>query len=411
MLGLFRLVGVQVAGAVFCAAVSFGLVLVLGRALGTDDFGRYVLVLNLASLGWILIEAGWPTLLYRQGAQSGAEGQTAQGLMRRALFHVLLAAAGLATVVVVLPWADAPALAVALICMAAVAVMNLVSARLRAAGRFAREALWQSAGRVASAALIVLALVLGLTGLSWVFAAWAVGLGLVIVVWGRRWLVWPEGAGLPQVYRQVLPFMWMAGLAMWLLKGDVVLLGAWGGEMVDTEQLSWYAACTRLSEAALLLAAPLGNVLLGRFSQWAVADVTGAAGAALHWWARRLTAGMFVVGVATVGVAFAAGELLMEQLFGGAYAAAGELLPLVLLMLPFALGNVVLFALLTSLGWERRLALCMGLGGVLLAVLVPGLSSVWGAMGGAVGLAVAHAVVFAMGAWMAWAAGSAGRVG
>lgn len=253
------------------------------------------------------------------------------------------------------------ALVAAFLCMACVAVMNLVSARMRAVGRFALEAGWQSVGRVVSAGVILLVVWLNRAAPLWIFAAWGGGLLLVLLAWGRSWLLLPRVAGWVEGWREVWPFLLMGGLAAWLLKGDVVLLGGAGDHFLAPGELSWYAAGTRLSEAALLLAAPLGNVLLGRFSRMAVCGDRGLG--VLRAQAERLIVLVFVGGWLAVAVACGAGEGLMLLLFGAEFEAAGRLLPWVLLMLPFALGNIVLFALLTSLGCERGLVGCMALGG------------------------------------------------
>lgn len=394
---LVRAVGVQALGAVFCAAVSFALLLLLGRALGTADFGRYVLLLNLASLGLVLVEAGWPTLLYRQGAQASAGRGATAGLMRAALFHVLLAAAALALLAALLFRADRSALALALLCMGAVAAMNLVSARMRGLGAFALEAGWQSAGRVVSAGLIVvLVWTVQPVEPAWVFAAWALGLLLVLGTLGRGWLEWPDRVGLAANYRRVLPFLLMGGLAAWLLKGDVVLLGSWRG-LAAADALSFYAAATRLNEAALLLFAPFGNVLLGRFSALAVhADRPGAAAQLRALATKAVAVALFAGGIA-VGAGAGFGAELMGLLFGREFSAGGGLLPWVLAMLPFALGNLVLLPLLTALGRERILVAGLAVAGLALLLLLPGLAAQMGARGAALAMALAHALVFVLG--------------
>ena len=406
---LLRAVAWQALGAVFCAGVSFGLLVMLARVLGAESFGRYVFLLNLGILGLVLIEAGWPTLLYRAGVQNGEQSVELRGLMGNALAHVVVGAVLLATLAFVgLGRGDeGAALSLALLCMGGVAVMNLVSGRMRAAGLFGMEAVWQSAGRVASAGLVV-ALVLGLGSqhLGGIFAAWGLGLLLVIVLWGRAWLVWPAGAGMVAAYRKVWPFLLMGGLAVWLLKGDVVLLGGLRGGLVDTQSLSFYAAGTRLTEACLLLAAPLGNVLLGRFTQLAKPGAGGglARGRRLRKLALWLTVGLTLAGGLVVLAAAWGGGWLMRGVFGEGYAPAGALLPWVLGMLPFALGSVVLVPLLNSLERERGLAVCMGAGGVVLGLVMPWMAMTWGVRGAAIGVALAHAVVLVAGWVLAWEA-------
>lgn len=401
--GLLRAVGLQALGAAFCAAVSFALLLLLGRVLGGEAFGRYVLLLNAASLGLVLIEAGWPTLLYRQGVQVGVGSGEGLALTGTALLHVLVVTGLLGALAMSVLGDDALAMAVALGCMGCVAAMNLVSGRMRAAGLFGLEAVWQSAGRGLSAGLIALVvLVPGWHDLGAIFAAWALGLLMVMALGGRRWLVWPSVRAGASAYRRVLPFLLMGGLAMWLVKGDVVLLGGWDGGLVDAQTLSFYAAGTRLTEAGLLLMAPLGNVLLGRFSQLAMAVDGAARLRALRSLAVRLTAGVFAAGVLAVAMAATLGAWLMPWLFGKDFAGAGALLPWVLAMLPFALGNVVLVPLMTSLDRERALAVCMALGGGVLLLALPWMTWMWGVRGGALAAALAHGLVFVTGWTLVW---------
>lgn len=397
--GLIRAVGVQALGAVFCAAVSFALLLLLGRVLGTAEFGRYVLMLNLGTLALVLIEAGWPTLLYRQGAQSGADSDEPMRLLGAALLHVMASTGALIVVVLGVFAADRQAMVLVLLCMACVAVMNLVSARMRATGAFGLEALWQSSGRLASAGLIVLLVSLPVAvEPGQIFAAWALGLAAVIVLWGRRWLSLPHARKLVAGYRRVLPFLLIGGLTAWLLKGDVVLLGSWRGGLVDAQALSIYAAGTRLTEAALLLFAPVGNVLLGRFSQLAVSADHIAGQQALRVLAVQTIGGAFVAGVLALLLVSPIASPLMALLFGRGFEAAGTLLPWVLAMLPFALANVVLVPLLAALGRERGLVVCMVGGGVVLLFGLPWLTAVWGLRGAAIALAAAHGVVLMLGA-------------
>jgi O-antigen/teichoic acid export membrane protein len=172
----------------------------------------------------------------------------------------------------------------AILCMGAVAITNTVSARLRGTGRFAREALWQSAARIASALAVLAVLVLVAVSPFWVFVGWAAGLALLLVWTAPRWWIRPQFKGLSADYPQLWPFVLMALASIWLLKGDIVLLG-W--LQVPAEDLSLYAACTRLTEAALLIFAPLGNVLLSSFG--AAPCCTGFCGSS-QWPACSLAA-------------------------------------------------------------------------------------------------------------------------
>lgn len=422
---------VQGAGAVFCAGVSFALTLWLARVLGTAGFGAYVALLSVATLALMLQEGGWPAWLYRERARADADADAvarlgdgvSRAIMGRFLVHV--GAVSLVLCVGAWWWSGGDA-AMALLAMACVAVMNGVSAGLRGAAWFARDAAWQSAGRVVSAVAVAGVLAWGLgsgagsgagsVSLAAVFGAWAAGLGLVLLVGGWWWqwqaqqghsgqravVVWPVAPvwGGWRVYREDLarvgPFAFMAAAGAWLLRGDVVVLAGWGPEPVDAVGLSWYAACTRLLEAALLLFAPVANVLLRSFSD----DLAAGRAVALRGRVARWCLLVGGLGALAVALAWAVGPGLMALLFGAPYAEAGALLPWVLAMLPFALANLVLGPWLAALGLERGLALGMLLaGGVLLLALLWAVP-VWGLQGAAVAMALSHAALLVWGWWL-----------
>ncbi len=381
MTTLLYAVGVQGTGAFFCAAVSFGLTLGLGRVLGVAGFGQYVATLNLATLALIVMEFGWPRRVYKVRVVSGWQ---TPALLAQAVRHIVLAT------VLAMFWAwyfqaDA-ALCAAMACMGAVALMNLASDHMRGAGRFALEALWQSTGRVVSAIAIGLAVwQLGLATPAAVFAAWGVGLCFVLM-WGRHWLAAPWRRTTESTlgnYRKILPFVLLAGSVAWLIKGDMVLLSRL--THLDPHELSMYAACTRLTEMGLLVFAPLNNVLLREFGQ-------SPATHGMPKLAFKLLAGIALLGVLTVYAASVLGVPLMEMLFGAAFAPAGSLLPWVLLALPIAAANGVMIQLLTAQGQEGAVALIMLLAGFALWVGLTWSVPQWGLTAAAISVAMAQAL-------------------
>jgi O-antigen/teichoic acid export membrane protein len=403
---------VQGAGAVFCAGVSFALTLWLARVLGTAGFGAYVALLSLATLALMLQEGGWPAWLYRERARADAGlcNGVSRVIMARFLVHV-----GAVSLVLGVGawWWSGWDLAMALLAMACVALMNGVSAGLRGAAEFGRDAAWQSWGRVVSAGAVAGVLGWGSVSLAAVFGAWAAGLAMVLLAGGWWWhqqaqpgqgavVVWPVvpvWAGW-RVYRQdlvrVWPFAFMAAAGAWLLRGDVVVLAWWGPVPVDAVALSWYAACTRLLEAALLMFAPVANVLLRSFSD----DLRAGRALALRGRVARWCLLVGGLGALAVALAWAVGPGLMALLFGTPYAEAGQVLPWVLTMLPFALANLVMGPWLAALGRERGLALGMLLAGALLLLALLWGVPVWGLQGAAVAVAVSHAALLVWGWWL-----------
>jgi O-antigen/teichoic acid export membrane protein len=357
---MIRAIGIQTLAQAFNAAVSFALVAFLGRQLGTDGFGAYAAILSLATVALVAIEGGWPTLVYRDGIGARAEARSQASL---ALGHMLLAGVALATIAAIATFAGAPsgaATAVALLCMTAIACANLVSARLRAQARFAADAGWQVGARVASAGAIAVVVLGGLRHPAAIFAAWGAAVALALFGWGRRELAPPRRTGLRAGYRIVAIFVLVEVFTAALLRGDVALYAALG---MESRTLSLVAAATRYVEFAVLMFAPIGNVLLHRLR-----GVAHAPAELARLWRRTATfaAGAGLVALALAGVAR---EALMRIAFGEAFAAGAALLPLVLAALPLALANSVLAAALLATGRERRLAanlaasaVAMGLG-------------------------------------------------
>lgn len=376
----------QSAGVVFRALVSFLLVLYLGRVLGTDAFGHYIATLNTAILALILIEAGWPTLLYREGASTDATPARMARLTAHAASSILIAA--FALIGAALAW-HAYGLAASLFCVSTVAGTNLVSARMRGSGRFVLDALWQAGGRSVSAlAILVCVTWLGTRQLAPIFLAWGLSLIVLLLCVGQRWLALPRWRGLLASLTMAAPFLLFEGLNTILLKGDMAILGALD---LPARQLSWYAACSRLTEAALLLFAPVTIVLLRQLRQ----SVTKPD------WFDRLTrlavAGALVIGGAALLASLLFAEPAMRWLFGAEFTAAGPLLPWIAAMLPFALANQVLFQSLLARGGEHRLTRLLALAA---AALLLGLAlgvRLDGVRGAAIAVLAVQALLFGYG--------------
>ena len=386
---------VQLAGALFCAAVSFGLTVVLARTFGPELFGHYVAVLNLAAVVLIFQEGGWPARLYRESAQSS--GALPNQSTASALGHVLVVTAALSALCVL---TQAPsAWVTAVLCMGAVAAMNMVSSRMRGAGLFTQEAVWQSAGRVISAVAILAFLTLSAApDISGVFFAWGCGLA-VALAWGSRpWLgrprmPWAEGwPALRQNYQQLFAFVVMAAAGAWLVKGDMVLMGTVWGFSLPAQDVSMYAACTRLTEAGLLVFAPFTNVLFRRLNQLhAAQDKAGMT--QLGWHSAVLAMGLGAMGV---GCAVWFGNVAMATLFGPSFAAAGALLPWVACMLPLTMANLVLAQWLTALGHERHLSAWMLLAAGVMSVCLPWWASLWSVQGAAMAVMAAQGLLLSL---------------
>ena len=383
--GVWRAIVIQAGGISLSAAVSFLLMIVLARELGTELFGRYVLILTVATIVLVVIEGGWPNAVYRRTVAADGNPALAVATVRYAFAHLLLVGGGvslLAALIGVWVFPLFAVLAVALVCMTAVAAMNLVSFAMRGAGRFALEALFQTAGRLVSAALIVLVLIMVSDAwIGWYFLAWAVGLLLVLLPALRHWLSWPDVIGWTGNVRRVMPLMLYAGAMVALFKIDVIVLGAL---QVPDVVLSNYAATTRFVEAGLLLFAAVSNVLLRQFALH-VLEPQRLLRQVQRWLLFALLSGALIV-----GAAFWSGSALVLFAFGEAYDSAAEIVVWVSLVFPFAFANLVLMQGWIAVEQDSLLALCLCVAIVLLCALVVIGWSVFQLAGVAAGVAVAQ---------------------
>lgn len=373
---LLRPIGQQALGTALNAAVSFVLLAWLARELGVEQFGDYVALLSLATVALVFIEGGWPSRIYRDAAGSGDPRPRPDADLGRALAHVLLSASLLALATAWLaPQAAAWA---AMICMGCVALMNLVSGRLRGRGRFGLDALWQFAGRMASAVAIVAALSWRGAEIDALFLAWSAGLLLVLAVGARQWWTRPLWPAAGRWWPVALPFLAVEACVLLTTKGDMAILGI---AVAPGPELSLYAACNRLVEAALLLFAPVVNVLLRPLRQHRQA-------ASFHRLLVLAAGAGAAAGTTLWLLALLAGTALMQAWFGADFAAAGPLLPWVLAALPFTLANLILFQAMLAQERERRLAALLLAGAGLWAMALGPLWTHFGAQAAALSTAL-----------------------
>jgi O-antigen/teichoic acid export membrane protein len=377
---MLRSVAQQLAASLLCAAVSFALTLYLGRVLGADDFGRYAALLSIAVVLLPVIEGGWPPLLYRNAVAAEVPSGTSHA-PAQAVAHVL----GVGTLLAVIAFLVAapssrvavPGLVAAIGCMTVVAFTNLVSARMRGNGAFGREALWRVAVRCFSALAILGALVVVGTSVAAIFLAWAAGLLLALLAFGRRWFVLPRWRGLRHAYPVLLPLLAMELFVAVLLKGDVAIAAGAG---LNGASLSYYAAGSRVVEAGILLFAPFVIVLL-RSLRLQIATASSYVREL-----RRALVIAFVCGAGALFLGWWQGGSVMPLLFGPEFEPAGALLPWLLASLPAAFAAQVLMQGVVALGRERKLPLRLAVaafgigGGIVLGVQLDG------ARGAAVGL-------------------------
>ena len=375
----------QLGGTAACALVSLALLSWLARALGAEAFGLYIGLLSAGVLVQVLLEGGWPALLYREAVAPSLPAPEPV-LARYAVAHVLRATL-VASALGALVFASRAGTGVALMaCMGLAALANLVSGRLRGRGRFAAEALWQLASRVASAVAIVLAVSTLGGSAGVIFGAWALGL-LAVLVAGRRWLARPASSHWRTHARLALSLVGVELLRIAMLRGDMVALPLL---LRDPVALSHYAACTRVIEFAVLALAPGANVLIHRLrSQRAMP----ARQARTLWLA---VGAAMLLGVVAWLASVLLADWLVVALFGPEFAAAAPLLPWVTLALPAILANVVLVQALIANDAESRAVQALAVAGaVLLFALWQG-TRMHGATGAAVAVAAANLVLLVL---------------
>lgn len=388
---MLRSVTQQLTGSLVCAAISFALMLYLGRALGAEAFGGYAALLSVAVVVLPLIDGGWSAQLYRRaiGTSSGSGADAIESVTTAlALGHALVASLGLALLAAgsaaLIGWTSPATAAAAMLCMGSVAISNLVSARMRGHARFGLEATWRVAGRVLSALAIVAALIALDASALWIFVAWSVGLWLVLVVAGRGWMTAPSWTNLPREYPALLPLLLLELFSALLLRGDVAIAAAAGLEEIP---LSYYAACGRLAEAGLLVFSPFAIVLL-RSLRLQHEDPS-----AYRSHLRRALAVALGIGAAAWIVAILVGRPLMELLFGSDYGVAGALLPWVMACLPLVFANQVWMQGVVASGREAALPMRLAVAAIACCAAIALGTRYDGARGAAIGFLASQALL------------------
>jgi O-antigen/teichoic acid export membrane protein len=324
--GWYHALLVQTAGAATNALLSFALVVALARLLGPAGFGHYSALLNGAVLALVLIEGGFATLGYREGVHPTPALAPWSGRLPAIVAGQLLLAALIVAMLPVGRWLGAGEGGwwAAVACMVAIGWMNWISATLRAAGRFTDEVLWQMGGRVLSLLLILGAVVVVESSPTTVFVAWLIAITLLVAISPGRRPPLPEWPAAVTLRMAALSMMLSQFGFIAMTRIDLLLIEGVVGDSTATAQ---YAAAARVAEAALLLFAPVINVV-PRYLRIA------ASGSDRQKQMVRV-AGLAVAGALLyVGLllffSLVLGEQLFELLFGQGYGEASSLLPWIL---------------------------------------------------------------------------------
>ena len=370
----------------FTASVSLGLSVWLARSMQPGGFGRYAYLLILATLLALLQDAGMRTLILReQVAPSARLAMVHDSLPGLARGHLLWTTALLiAGAVACSPFFGDPALAWAVLCFAAVTLSQLVSAQLKGAGQWRREAGWQAGARALSALLVIAAAWRFGASPAVVFGAWALGLALAYALLGRDLHARPCLRPRAAVYRAAAGFAWIDLATCLYRRSDIVILH----RSVTSQALGQYAVAYRLFDGVLLLAAPVALFFFRRLR------LTRE-----HSTAARDLQGRTLLAAAIVGVLLAIGGVclgpwMVEILYGPAYRPlAGHLVGWLFAAFVFVMPNYVLTQAAIALDRERWYVLGASLAAATNLSLNLALAPRYGVQGAAITVIATEAVL------------------
>jgi O-antigen/teichoic acid export membrane protein len=371
----------------------FGLLVVAARILPTSEFGAYAYALATGLIAAHLADGGLQvTLLRRLSAPASAvEASDALGgaLRARTAAVIVLGTAGALLAAIA---GNSPLEAASL---AAISISQPIASHgelwlqvTRAAGRLELEAAAGLAGRLLVALLGAVALVAG-TGLGGLALAYLAATTVALLVARRtalRFVRPTSRGGWPQLratYLESLPLA-VAGVASLLMFRIDVLLLQW---LRGADTVAVYTAAYRPFEATLLVSVAVMATAfpqLVRLSHDAPRFRDLALRAAL----------VLLLLAAGVGIAgWIAGPPLLELAFGAGYAAAGDLLRILILAVPSIYLNALLTQSLIALGraWWTTAAMVGALAAnvVFNLVLIPSL----GASGAAIATVIAESAL------------------
>ena len=377
---LFFNLAAQWAGALYAAAVSLGLVFVVGRSLGPRAFGNYSYALTVAILFVVVQDGGFKRLIFREKTLPSAELLHHQeNLMPWALGHASVSTVIGVTIALTLPVAYHIEIALAFFCLGLQAVVVFISAELRARGMFAQDAQWQAIARSLSAGGILLSIFLLGAQPAYIFLGWALGL-IASLLLSPIPLTRPKVAGfrVKKIRRACMAFMGAEAATMIYSRSDIILLKYFSD---CPEQVGYYAAAYRFLEGIALLSGPLSfiwfrNLRLNRKDK-------GLFRSKLVKTALIMLAGGTIVGV--FGMEYS--EAILDLTFGKGYADSAPILACLLIALVFILPNTILTQAAIAQNMERLYAISACLAALvnvtLNMMLIPeygGLGAAWAAI-------------------------------
>lgn len=361
-------IAIQTLSSGIVAAISFGLVILLGRYMGPTDFGYYNFILSIASLFFILQDGGFKTIIYREMTAPTYSKAVSDTAFPFGLGYLLVTtAAGIA--ICWLPGIPAnlsQTLSAGICCFSLVASTGFLSAKFQAHGEFGKDAMWQVSLRLSSA-LIMMPTVIWLSqSPAAMFMAWACGLALCLVIAWRH-LPTPKLKGLQRspLISACASIVFINASTTLYHRLDIIMLEA----MKGAETVGIYAAPYRFLDGLILLATPVSAVLFRHLRQ--LKDDSNTFQKELI----RVAGLLFAAAIGLFAFVTIAKDILIHYTYGPAFQASASLLPILFSALLFILPNAVFTQAAIAANKERAYALagllCAGLNAALNYAIIP----------------------------------------
>ena len=339
-----RALTLQWIATIYVGVVSLALSIFIARQIGPSTFGEYSVAMTIGSLLVIFVDGGMKNLIMRERTLATPHLLELSGRLPAIALGNALMITLVASLLAVTLFREHVALALATVgCFFGVALAQYVSAMLRGDGRLGLDARWQMTHRTLSAVCVVSVMVLGFYAPWQILAAWAFGMIAANLMWSRGLRCHPSFVFQPELYRVILPLLWIDLATVIYFRSDILVL-QWLG--VPDALIGQYAVVYRLIEGAIFLANPVAMMMFRNFRQ------TDQDGRVLS---RRIVrsvalAAMFGV-IATVTVA-ALAEPIITLAYGSGYREATSLLAILAWTLIFVLPNAILTQAMLALNLE-----------------------------------------------------------
>lgn len=246
---ILRALTLQWTAVLYVGLVSLALSVFIARQLGPTTFGEYSLAMTIGSLLVIFIDGGMKNLLMRERILATSHLlHLSERLLAIALGNALVISL-VAILLAVILFREHMALALATVgCFFGVVLAQYISSMLCGDGRLDLDARWKMSHRTLSAVCVVSVMILGFYSPWQILAAWAFGIITASLIWSRDLRCSPSFMFHPELYRIVLPLLWIDLMTVIYFKSDILVM-QWLG--VTDALIGQYAAACRLIEGVI----------------------------------------------------------------------------------------------------------------------------------------------------------------